>query len=81
MKDDEPACGGVLGPQHDIPTITACPRGFFAMAIDPATMKGTVIAQGPANPAFNVATMVLTVGPRFWLGTFRGDRIGHGRLR
>ena len=51
------------------------------MAIDPATMKETLLADGPTNPAFSNATMVLAVGTQFWIGTFSGDRVGHGTLR
>jgi hypothetical protein len=81
MKNDEPACGGAPGPQHDLAKLSTCPRGFVAIAVDPATMKDTVIAQGPANPAFSNATMVLPFDGRFWIGTFSGDRVGHGTLR
>lgn len=81
MKNDEPACGGAPGPQHDLSKLATCPRGFFAMAIDPKTMKDSVLAQGPANPAFSNATMVLAFDKKFWIGTFSGDRVGHGVLR
>ena len=81
MKNDEPACGGAPGPQHDLSKLATCPRGFVAIAIDPATMKDTVLAQGPANPAFSNATMVLAFDKQFWIGTFSGDRVGHGVVR
>ncbi|HVS25646.1 MAG TPA: hypothetical protein VMU03_18110 [Gammaproteobacteria bacterium] len=81
MKNDEPACGGAPGPQHDLAKLSTCPRGFIAMSIDPATMKDTLYAQGPANPTFSNATMVLPVGKQFWIGSFSADRIGHGPLR
>ena len=51
------------------------------MSIDPATMKNTLYAQGPANPAFSNATMVVPVGNQFWVGSFSADRVGHGPLR
>ncbi|HUL83116.1 MAG TPA: hypothetical protein VL131_13295 [Gammaproteobacteria bacterium] len=81
MKNDEPACGGAPGPQHDLAKLSTCPRGFIAMSIDPATMKATLYAQGPANPSFSNATMVLPVDKQFWIGSFSADRIGHGPLR
>ena len=81
MKNDEPACGGAPGPQHDLAKLSTCPRGFIAMSIDTATMKDTLYAQGPANPTFSNATMVLPVGKQFWIGSFSADRIGHGPLR
>jgi hypothetical protein len=81
MKNDEPACGGPPGPQHDLAKLSTCPRGFVAIAVDPATMRHTVLADGPANPAFSNATMVLAFDKQFWIGTFSGDRVGHGALR
>lgn len=81
MKDDEPACGGPPGPQTDFEQFSTCPRGFIAMAIDPVTMRETLVAEGAANPAFSNATMVLPVGEQFWIGTFAGDRVGRARLR
>ena len=81
MKDDVPACVGRPGSQPDFEQFSTCPRGFVAMAIDPATMKDTLVASGPANPAFSNATMVLLLGKQFWIGTFSGDRIGYGTLR
>ncbi len=81
MKDDAPACGGRPGPRQDFEQFSTCPRGFVAMAIDPVTMKETLLAKGPANPAFSNATMVLEVDKRFWIGTFSGDRVGYGTLR
>ena len=81
MKNDEPACGGTPGPQHDLAKLSTCPRGFIAMSIDPVTMKDTLYAQGPANPAFSNATMVLPVDNQFWIGSFSADRVGHAPLR
>jgi hypothetical protein len=81
MKNDEPACGGAPGPSHDLAKLATCPRGFFAYAVDPATMATSVLAQGPPNPQFSNATMVLVIDRQFWIGTFSGDRVGHGSLR
>ena len=81
MKNDEPACGGTPGPQHDLAQLSTCPRGTIAIAIDPATMEYDVLVETEATPSFSNATMVLTHDSRFWIGTFAGDRIAHGRLR
>jgi hypothetical protein len=81
MKNDEPACGGAPGPQHDLAKLSTCPRGFIAMSIDPMTMKEALYAQGPANPSFSNATMVLPVDKQFWIGSFSADRVGHAPLR
>jgi hypothetical protein len=80
MKLDEPACGGAQGTQ-DFEKLRSCPRASIAIAIDPVTMKDTVLVDAPANPAFSNVTMILTTGDRFWLGSFSGERIAHGSLR
>ena len=81
MKNDVPECGGAPGPQHTLEKLSTCPRGFIALAIDPKTMRDTVLAESPATPAFSNATMVLVFDKHFWIGTFSGDRIAHGNLR
>lgn len=81
MNDDEPACGGRPGAQQGFEQFSSCPRGFVAMAIDPVTMQETQVLKRPANPAFSNATMVLTTGQQFWIGTFSGDRIAYGTMR
>ena len=40
-----------------------------------------MLVEAPANPAFSNVTMILTIGERFWLGSFSGDRLAHGSLR
>lgn len=81
MANDVPECGGPPGPQHDLAKLGSCPRGTIGVSIDPRTMQDDVIVQTPAIPAFSNATMVLTTGTEFWIGTFSGDRIGRGVLR
>jgi hypothetical protein len=81
MANDVPECGGPPGPQHDLAKLAACPRGTIAVAIDPKTMRDTVIVETTANPGFSNATMVLPVGREAWIGTFSGDRIARTPLR
>jgi hypothetical protein len=81
MANDVPECGGAPGPQHDIERLSQCPRPSIAMAIDPVTMRTTVIATTTATPSFSNATMVLPVGREAWFGTFSGDRIARAPLR
>jgi hypothetical protein len=76
-----PECGGPPGPQHDLEKLAACPRGTIAVAIEPATMRDTVIVETPATASFSNATMVLTVGREAWIGTFSGDRLARVPLR
>jgi len=80
MKNDVPECGGKPGPEHDLARLSTCPRGTYGIAIDPATMEYETIVDTPATPVFSNATMVLTHDGRFWVGTFRGDRIAYGDL-
>jgi hypothetical protein len=81
MKNDEPACGGAPGPQHDLQALSTCPRASIAIAVDAATMQDAVLVESSATASFSNATMVLTVDDRFWIGTFSGDRVAHGSLR
>jgi hypothetical protein len=81
MANDVPECGGAPGAQHDIAKLAACPRPTIAVAIDPATMRDTVVARTDKSPAFSNATMVLPVDGQAWIGTFSGDRIARAPLR
>jgi hypothetical protein len=81
MANDVPECGGPPGPQHDIAKLSACPRPTIALAIDPATMRDTVIATTNADAKFSNATMVLAVDGQAWIGTFSGDKIARAPLR
>jgi hypothetical protein len=81
MANDVPECGGPPGPQHDIAKLAACPRPTIAMAIDPATMRDTVIATTSADAKFSNATMVLTLDGQAWIGSFSGDKIARAPLR
>jgi hypothetical protein len=81
MANDVPECGGPPGPQHDIARLAACPRPTIAVAIDPATMRDTLIATTSADAKFSNATMVLVAGGQAWIGTFSGDKIARAPLR
>ena len=81
MANDVPECGGPPGPQHDLAKLAACPRPTIAAAIDPATMRDTVIATTTADAKFSNATMVLTAAGQAWIGTFSGDKIARAPLR
>jgi hypothetical protein len=81
MANDVPECGGAPGAQHDIAKLAACPRPTIGVAIDPATMRHTVVARTDKSPAFSNATMMLPVDGQAWIGTFSGDRIARAPLR
>lgn len=80
MKNDVPECGGPPGPEHDIEILASCPRGTIAIEIDPETMRDRILVETPAVEPFSNATMVLTKDGDYWVGTFSGDRILHGRI-
>jgi hypothetical protein len=77
MKNDEPACGGTPGPQHTLEKLSTCPRGTIGLAIDPQTMRDTVLVETQANPVFSNATMILPVGDEIWIGSFSSDRVAY----
>jgi hypothetical protein len=81
MANDVPECGGAPGPEHDLSRLSTCPRGTIGVAIDPATMRHTIVVETQATPAFSNATMVLPVGREGWIGTFSGDKIARAPLR
>jgi hypothetical protein len=81
MAADVPECGGIPGPQHDLQKLAACPRGSVAAAVDPRTLRDSIVLQTPALRAFSNATMVLPLGKEGWLGTFAGDRIAVAPLQ
>jgi hypothetical protein len=81
MANDVAECGGPPGPEHDIEKLSKCPRPTIVVAIDPKTMRDTVIATTTATPSFSNATMALPIGNRAWIGSFAGDRIARAPLR
>ena len=81
QKEKLNECGGPPGPQHDLAKLAACPRPSIAVAIDPATMRDTVIATTSADAKFSNATMVLTAAGQAWFGTFSGNKIARAPLR
>lgn len=80
MANDVPECGGPPGPEHNIAVLASCPRGTIVIEIDPATMEDRVLAETPALDVFSNATMALMKDGDYWVGTFSGDRILHGRI-
>jgi hypothetical protein len=80
VEDDR--CGDVGGAQEFVlEEFAACPRPFTAWAIDPQTMQGRVLSQGPAIEQFSNVTVALPVGAELWIGTFAGDRVAWHPLK
>ena len=82
MDVRHPACGDVpQSEEFSLEEFAGCPRPFTVWSIDPRTMKGRVLASGPANARFSNMTMALPAGGELWIGTFGGDRIGYRPLK
>lgn len=76
MAISDPVCGSVpMSLEFDLDKIAACPRPFTVLAIDPASMKASVLATSASQKHFSNVTMALEVGGELWIGTFAGDRI------
>lgn len=81
LDEHDPVCGAVKRTEEfDLAEFASCPRPFTVLAIDPASMEGTVLARGPANERFSNVTMAVPVGDELWIGTFAGDRIAYRSL-
>jgi hypothetical protein len=80
MTYDEPACGGVrrIVGGHADPML--CHRGYVVAAVDPRTLRYTVLAYGEPNPVFNGATTGLVIGDRLWISSYQADRVAYRRL-
>ncbi len=75
MANDVPECGGAPGSTHDLSRLATCPRGTIGVAIEPRTMRETLVVKTQPTKTFSNATMVLPVNNEYWIGTFSGDRI------
>jgi hypothetical protein len=74
----DPICGDVpMSLEFDLEKFATCPRPFTVLAIDPQSMRESVVASSPAQEHFSNVTMALEVGDELWIGTFAGDRIAY----
>jgi len=62
-------------------TFVSCPSPFSVLAIDPQTMRGEVVATGPANKDFSNITMRLPIDDVLWIWSFCRDRVGYMSLK
>ena len=77
MIDNEPSCGGPPKTEAGI----RCPRGYIAATIDPKTMAVSMLARGPATPAFTGHAIAMRAGNDLWLGSFNADRLAYRALK
>ncbi len=80
MVYDEPACGGVRKVIGGVADPMRCHRGYVAAQLDPHTMKFTILAFGPPNPAYNGVTIAAIAGGEIWLGSYQSGRLAYRTL-
>lgn len=80
MTYDEPACGGVRKIINGRADLMLCHRGYVVAAVDPQTLRFSVLAYAEPNPAFNGVTTGLVVGGRLWLSSYQADRVAYRPL-
>ena len=80
MTYDEPACGGVRRIINGRADPMLCHRGYVVAAVDPQTLRFTVLASAEPNPAFNGVTTGIVMGGRLWLGSYQADRVAYRPL-
>jgi hypothetical protein len=80
MIYDEPACGGIRRIINGRADPMLCHRGYVVAAVDPRTLRFTVLAYAEPNPEFNGVTTGLIVGSRLWLGSYQADRLAYRDL-
>ncbi len=74
-------CGEVVRTsEFSLEAFASCPRPFSVWAVNPQTMAGRLVAEGPANPKFSNITMALPVDDTLWIGTFGGNRVAYRSL-
>jgi hypothetical protein len=54
-----------------------CPLAPAVGALDPATMKLSMVYRGPAEPGFSGLSSALIVGKTLWLGSYMADRVAY----
>lgn len=80
MTYDEPACGGLRKIVKGRADPMLCHRGYVVAAVDPQTLRFSVLAYAEPNPAFNGVTTGLVVAGRLWLGSYQADRVAYRTL-
>jgi hypothetical protein len=80
MTYDEPACGGIRRIINGKADPMLCHRGYVVAAVDPRTLRFTVLAYAEPNPVVNGITTGLIVGSRLWLGSYQADRVAYREL-
>jgi hypothetical protein len=80
MTYDEPACGGVRKIINGRADPMLCHRGYVVAAVDPLTLRFTILAYAEPNPAFNGVTSGLVLGEELWLGSYQADSVAYRPL-
>ncbi len=54
-----------------------CATGWAIVKVDPNTLTSEVVARADHSGPLQAPSAVITVGDRFWIGNFDGDRLGY----
>lgn len=54
-----------------------CGTGWAVVKVDPGTLVMQVVARVDGKGPLQAPSAVITVGDRFWIGNFQGDRLGY----
>jgi hypothetical protein len=70
--------GTLLAAGHGGTALCSCPAETWHIGrIDPEALRVQEIFQSPYVAGFGAATVAVQIGKEIWIGTNRGDRIGH----
>ena len=70
--------GALFGAGHGGKALCSCPEETWHIGkIDPKAMRVQEILKLPYAEGFVAATVAVQIGKEIWIGTNRGDRVGH----
>ena len=70
--------GALFGAGHGGTALCSCPTETWHVGkIDPKAMRVQELLKLPYKEGFVAATVAVQIGKEIWIGTNRGDRIGH----
>ncbi len=80
MVADEPRCGGARQIIDGVADRMLCHRGYVVAALDPVSLRWTVLARGDANEKHNGVSSAVFYKRDLWLGSYQADRLAWRRL-
>jgi hypothetical protein len=64
-----------------VPGDPKCPGRLLVAALDPASLKSSMVLSAPIGPAFPGLSSSLVIGDTVWLGTPNSDRVAYAPLK